>query len=70
MAYGFWVLPAAFRRSLDAKHRGYLSLIALYNGKMDLVHSLHPVRNRVAIKVNFTEKAMAELKSLGKRLQE
>ena len=30
----------------------------------------HPVRNRVAIKVNFTEKAMAELKSLGKRLQE
>ena len=30
----------------------------------------HPVRNQVAIKVNFTEKAMAELKSLGKRLQE
>ena len=30
----------------------------------------HPVRNRVAIKVNFTVKAMAELKSLRKRLQE
>ena len=30
----------------------------------------HPVRNRVAIKVNFTVKAMTELNSLGKRLQE
>ena len=28
----------------------------------------HPVRNQVAIKVNFTAKAMVELKSLGKRL--
>ena len=36
MAYGFWVLPAAFRRSLDAKHRGYLSLIALYYGKIKI----------------------------------
>ena len=33
MAYGFWVLAASFRRSLDAKHRGYFSLIALYYGK-------------------------------------
>ena len=36
MAYGFWVLPASFRRSLDAKHRGYLSLIALYYGKIKI----------------------------------
>ena len=31
---------------------------------------MHPVRNRMAIKANFTEKVMVELKSLGKRLQE
>ena len=29
---------------------------------------IHPVRNQVAIKLNFTEKAMVELKSLRKRL--
>ena len=35
MAYGFGVLAASFRRSLDAKRWGYFSLIALYYGKIE-----------------------------------
>ena len=41
-----------------------------FEKSLDCLKRLHPVRNRVAIKVNSTEKAMAELKSLGKILQE
>ena len=59
----------------NMKKREMLSLIVL-NVIFDLwldVKNLvrfHPVINRVAIKDNFTEKAMADFKSLGKRLQE
>ena len=38
MAYGFWVIASLFRRSLDAKRRGYFSLIALYYGKKSHNH--------------------------------